>query len=93
MKFRRLFALAVAGIMTMSFTACGNNSQSADSDTFKIGGIGPLTGDAANYGNSVKNGCQVAVDEINAAGGANGKKLELLFEDKSLDEIKQVIGK
>ena len=47
MKFRRLFALAVAGIMTMSFTACGNNSQSADSDTFKIGGIGPLTGDAA----------------------------------------------
>ena len=34
MKFRRLFALAVAGIRTMSFTACGNNSQSADSDTF-----------------------------------------------------------
>ena len=90
MKFRRLFALAVAGIMTMSFTACGNNSQSADSDTFKIGGIGPLTGDAANYGNSVKNGCQVAVDEINAAGGANGKKLELLFEDDVNDAEKSV---
>ena len=90
MKFKRLFALAVAGIMTMSFTACGNNSQSADSDTFKIGGIGPLTGDAANYGNSVKNGCQVAVDEINAAGGANGKKLELLFEDDVNDAEKSV---
>ena len=90
MKFKKLFALAVAGIMTMSFTACGNNSQSADSDTFKIGGIGPLTGDAANYGNSVKNGCQVAVDEINAAGGANGKKLELLFEDDVNDAEKSV---
>lgn len=90
MKFKRLFALAVASVMTLSFTACGSSSQSADSDTFKIGGIGPLTGDAASYGNSVKNGCQIAVDEINAAGGANGKKLELLFEDDVNDAEKSV---
>lgn len=91
MKFRRLLALAAAGAMALSFTACGSgNTSSADSDTFKIGGIGPLTGDAANYGNSVKNGCQIAVDEINAAGGAAGKQLELLFEDDVNDAEKAV---
>lgn len=40
------------------------------SGTFKLGGIGPLTGDAAIYGNAAMNGAQIAVDEINALGGA-----------------------
>ncbi len=42
----------------------------AASGTFKLGGIGPLTGDAAIYGNAAMNGAQIAVDEINALGGA-----------------------
>ena len=45
-------------------------------DTFKIGGIGPTTGDAAIYGKAVQNGIKLAVDEVNAAGGINGKKIE-----------------
>lgn len=89
MKLNKLLALAAAGVMAMSFTGCGA-TETADSNTFKIGGIGPLTGDAANYGNSVKNGCQIAVDEINAAGGAGGKNLELLFEDDVNDAEKSV---
>ncbi len=60
-------------------SAEGGNAASGD--VFKIGGIGPLTGDAASYGISVKQGAQVAVDEINEAGGVNGMKLELIFED------------
>ena len=74
MKLNRVLALLTAGLMTLSFVGCNStgNSDSADASTFKIGGIGPLTGDAASYGTSVKNGAQIAVDEINAAGGVNG---------------------
>lgn len=103
---KKILALALAGLMTVPFLAgCssdGNGSQnggdnSADgsddvssASVFKIGGIGPLTGDAASYGISVKQGAQVAVDEINAAGGVNGMKLELLFEDDECNEEKSV---
>ena len=38
-------------------------------DAFKLGGIGPMTGGAAIYGNAAMNGAQIAVDEINAEGG------------------------
>ncbi len=58
--------------------------------TFKIGVIGPLTGGAAAYGTCVANSAQLAVDEINAAGGVNGYKLELKSEDDELDAQKSV---
>lgn len=92
MKLKNILALLTAGLMTVSFTGCGSNtgSDSAEGGTFKIGGIGPLTGDAASYGISVKNGAQIAVDEINAAGGVNGMQFELLFEDDECDAEKSV---
>ncbi len=67
----------------------GGSSASGD-QVFKIGGIGPLTGDASSYGISVKNGAQIAVDELNEAGGTAGYQFELLFEDDELDEEKSV---
>lgn len=91
MKLKRILALLTTGLMTVSFAGCGNGgNETANGDTFKIGGIGPLTGDAASYGTSVKNGAQIAVDEINAAGGVNGMQFELLFEDDECDEEKSV---
>lgn len=51
----------------------------------KIGGIGPLTGGAAVYGIAVKNGAQLAVDEINAVGGINGMAVEFNFQDDEHD--------
>ena len=69
--------------------SAGGSTASGD-QVFKIGGIGPLTGDASSYGISVKNGAQIAVDEINEAGGAAGYQFELLFEDDELDEEKSV---
>ena len=58
--------LSVAGL-----AACGTPApRSSDASTFKLGNIGPLTGAAAIYGNATKNGAQLAVDEINAAGGS-----------------------
>lgn len=91
---KKLLALAMAGTMVFTMAGCGGNSadNSAEggSDIIKIGGIGPLTGDAASYGVSTKNGAEIAVEEINEAGGVEGKELELLFEDDECDEQKSV---
>jgi branched-chain amino acid transport system substrate-binding protein len=54
-------------------------------DSIKIGAILPLTGDAAAWGIPPKNGALLAVEQINAAGGINGKKLELVVEDDGCD--------
>lgn len=51
----------------------------------EIGSIGPTTGTEAIYGNAVKNGASIAVDEINKAGGINGYKIEFSFEDDQAD--------
>ena len=56
----------------------------------KIGGIGPLTGDYASYGNSVKNGAQIAVDMLNESGALEGISFELLFEDSEGNGTKAV---
>lgn len=91
--------MAAMAMAAFSMTGCGDNqgtgnagdtAQGTAGDTYKIGGIGPLTGNAASYGTSVKQGAQVAVDEINAAGGVNGKNLELVFEDDQCNEEKAV---
>ena len=77
------FVLAVA-MMACMFTACGSKKAASDA-VFKFGASGPISGDAAIYGISVMNGCQIAVDEINAAGGINGSKIEFKFEDDVAD--------
>lgn len=55
-----------------------------------IGGIGPITGAAAVYGSNVKNGAELAVEEINAAGGVNGYYLDFKFQDDEHDPEKSV---
>ena len=60
-------------------------TKSGESEEFLIGGMGPLTGAAASYGNSVKQGAEIAIEEINAAGGVTvgdvNYTLALAFED------------
>jgi len=68
-----------------STTAAAGTSSA--SGTVKIGGIGPLTGPVAVYGNAVKNGEELAVKEINAKGGL---QIELKFEDDEHDAEKSV---
>lgn len=92
-KFSKFLSLALASVMTLSLVACGSDSASTSgsgSDTFKLGGIGPITGAAAIYGQNVMNAAQIAVDEINAAGGVNGYKLDLNFQDDEHDAEKSV---
>ena len=85
--------MLVAAMAVTALTGCGSNSGSSskkDADKYYIGGIGPTTGAAAIYGTAVKNGAQIAVDEINAAGGINGKQIEYRFEDDQNDAEKAV---
>lgn len=86
-------AMLVAAMAVTALTGCGSNSGSSskkDADKYYIGGIGPTTGATAIYGTAVKNGAQIAVDEINAAGGINGKQIEYRFEDDQNDAEKAV---
>mgnify|MGYP000305970238 CR=1 FL=1 len=84
---------AASGTTTDNGAAAGTESAgaaAADGAAFKIGGIGPTTGAAAIYGTAVMNGAQIAVDEINAAGGINGYQIAYKFEDDQHDAEKSV---
>ncbi len=80
---------SASGESSAAASSAANGSASAEG-TFKIGGIGPITGAAAIYGTNVRNAAQIAVDEINAAGGVNGYQLELNFQDDEHDAEKAV---
>lgn len=80
---KKLTSLVLALLMIVScaaFASCGETEEK-DANVLVIGGIGPLTGAYANYGNSVKNGAEIAVKEINDRGGINGFTVELDFQD------------
>ena len=68
--------------------ATASSASAEGVNVFKIGGTSPLTGAAAIYGNAVKNGAQIAVDEINEAGGS--VQFELKYEDDENDPEKAV---
>ena len=82
---KKILCMMLALVMMACMVACGGAQGDNSDDVIKIGGIGPLTGSYANYGTSVRNGAKIAVDEINAAGGIDGKQIELLFEDSQAD--------
>ncbi|MCX4350798.1 MAG: ABC transporter substrate-binding protein [Lachnospiraceae bacterium] len=72
-------------------TAEGTNETASNSGAaFKIGAIGPATGGAAVYGIAVQNGADLAIKEINAAGGINGYQIEYNFQDDECDNEKSV---
>lgn len=88
---KKVVAMFLAAVMALSLVACGNKTDNGGSgdasgtETIKLGGVGPLTGGYANYGLSVQHGAELAVKEINAAGGVNGKQLEVNFQDSQGD--------
>lgn len=92
MKMKKVLAVLMAlTLVVLCFAACGSDdagSGSTNGDTIKIGLSGPLTGNNAQYGIGVQNGAQLAVDEINAAGGINGHQIEFKMEDDEADAEK-----
>lgn len=87
-KLSKVASVVLSAALAVSTLAgCGS---AGSSDTFKVGGIGPITGGAAVYGQAVMNGAQIAVEEINAAGGINGYQVEFNFADDEHDAEKAV---
>lgn len=93
---KKFLAFLLAAAMVLSFAACSNeggnkggneggNTNTEGASVIKLGGIGPLTGDYANYGTSVNKGAKIAVEEINANGGIAGMQIELNFQDSQGD--------
>ena len=94
-NFKKVLAVVMAlALIVTCFAACGKKDTSNDQKdaVLKIGFTGPLTGDNAQYGLAVQYGAQLAIDEINAAGGVNGMKLELLYQDDMADPAAAVTG-
>ena len=102
---KRVVSLGLAAMMAMSMTACGGSgnastsesaaedaqgAEGADGEVFKIGGIGPITGAAGAYGEAVKNGTELAINEINEAGGINGYQVAFNFQDDENDPEKAI---
>ncbi len=100
---KKFLAFTMAAALTLSLAACGSSGGSSGSGSnadnsssggstsgtaFKLGGTGPLTGDASIYGLAAQRGAQIAVDEINAEGGAI--QFELKYEDDVNDPEKAV---
>jgi len=91
MKITKILSLALAGALSVSMLAgCGGstNSYTANNTEYVIGVSGPLTGGAGMYGTAVANSAQLAVDEINAAGGLNGVMFKLVAVDDVNDATK-----
>lgn len=86
--FKKVVATVMALAMILCLAACGSNNYTADNSEYVIGFSGPLTGAAAVYGTAVKNSAQMAIDEINAAGGLNGVKFKLIATDDTNDASK-----
>jgi len=79
---KRMRRAILAGvILAVAFVGLGCGRTSPDRGPIQIGAILPLTGNAAQWGTPARDGAQLAVDEINAAGGVKGRQVAVTFED------------
>lgn len=74
---KKILGVLSAAVLALTLACCSK----AESNSVKIGGIFPLSGQVAVYGVECKNGVDLAIEEINAAGGINGKPVVLVSED------------
>src|SRR3989344_5154531 len=110
MTKKTLISLAIFTLSAFVLTACAGVGPYGDktaAGSLKIGFVGALTGDAAAYGDPSQKGVQLAVEELNAAGGIKGRQLVVIYEDAkcngrdattalqkliNVDQVKIVIG-
>lgn len=88
-NMKKVFSAALVAAMSLIMLAGCGDSKGA-SDTWKFGSIGPVTGDYDEYGIGVRNGIELAVNEINENGGINGVQIEYRFEDDQTDNEKSI---
>ena len=88
-KNLRILSVFMIMLALVGLASCGGS----ESETIKLGSSGPLSGSASIYGQAVKKGVELAIEEINAAGGVNvngtNKKFELVdFVNDEADPTK-----
>ena len=99
--------LLVVVVIIVAIVLIKKPTTTVEGDTIKIGFVGALSGDAAAYGESAKQGVELAVSQINANGGVKGKQVEVIYEDAkctgkdavsaaqklvNVDKVKFIIG-
>ena len=91
MKKWLVVLLAMTMVMSMALTGCGGGETGGEeSDTIKIGVNYELSGAVATYGQSSLDGVELAIEEVNAAGGVLGKQIELVTIDNKSDAAEVV---
>ena len=89
---RRFFVLGLMPILALAVLACGGGDDGEQTDPFRIGVMESLTGPGETYGTVANQAKQMATDEINAAGGINGRRLELIVEDSKCGAADAIIA-
>ncbi len=99
--------VVIALLVVFGIYSVLKKSTPTETGPIKIGFIGPLSGDAASVGEPIKNGAELAVKEINANGGVNGRQIEMIYEDGAcngknaasvaqklvnIDKVKYIVG-
>lgn len=79
-----LRVLPLLGAASLLLGACAPGQQAAGSTELKIAVVGPMSGDAAQYGQDFTRGAELAAEQINAAGGVSGKQIKIAtFDDRN----------
>ena len=79
-SWNRIVTFGLLVILAQAVMACGGDEE-GETSPFRIGVMESLTGSGETYGNVAVQAKTMAMDEINAAGGINGRMLELVVED------------
>jgi len=82
---RRLLATSLATLAVLVIGACGSSSTSGGGGVIKVGITGPFTGPYADPGSAIRNAGELAIEDINAAGGINGRMLQAVAQDDACD--------
>ena len=96
---KKIVGASAAAALLFGMVSCAKKGGMTGGDTIKIGGLAPLSGAVAVYGVECKNGIDLAVEEINAAGGIAGKKIDFICEDdegmtdKTVNAFKKLLTK
>ena len=96
---KKIVATVFSILFVFAAVSCSKKDAGSAAGIIKIGGVAPLSGNVAVYGVECKNGIDLAVEEINAAGGVAGKKLVFICEDdegmpdKTVNAFKKLITK
>lgn len=88
----RMISVFMALLMLVVVTGCGGSSTTVGKSSIVVAMVNPLSGDAATYGLSHKNGFELAREEINKAGGIKGQQIDALFHDDTGDPKQAAAG-